>query len=100
VARQSVPSIPDPLQLITVGGYLMEATALIASPGPKRGRTLVTWRHAVVLLAAAAAFQTSALWYGPANLPPWLRWHPAAWGYLVASAALLAVAAGDKSAPI
>jgi hypothetical protein len=50
-----VPSIPDPLQLVTVGVYVVEAAALIASPGPKRGRTLVTWRHAAMLLVTAAA---------------------------------------------
>ncbi len=94
VARQSVPSIPDPLQLVTVGVYLAEAAALIASPGPKRGRALVTWRHAAVLLVTAAAFQTSALWYDATNLPRFLFVHADARGYAVASIVLLAAALG------
>lgn len=94
VARQLIPAIPDPLQLLTAGVYIVEATALIASPGLKRGRRLVTWRHAIVLLVAAAAFQASALWYDATHpsIWPWVR--PDAWAYLVASIVVLAVALG------
>jgi hypothetical protein len=35
--------------------YLLEAAALIASPGPRHGRRLVHWGHWVVLPAAVAA---------------------------------------------
>ena len=35
--------------------YLLEAAALIASPGPRHGRRLVYWGHWAVLLAAVAA---------------------------------------------
>jgi hypothetical protein len=94
VARQSIPAIPDPLQLLTAGVYILEATALIASPGPKHGRRLVTWRHSAVLVAAVAAFQASALWYDATHLPIFLRVHPDPWGYLVAGIVLLAVALG------
>jgi hypothetical protein len=38
VARPFIPAIPDPLQLLTAGVYIMEAAALIASPGLKHGR--------------------------------------------------------------
>jgi hypothetical protein len=37
--------------------YLLEAAALIASPGPRHGRRLVHWGHWAVLLPAAAAAQ-------------------------------------------
>jgi hypothetical protein len=93
-ARQSVPAIPDPLQLLTTGIYVAEAAALIASPGPGLGRRLVTWRHAVVLLVIAAAFQCSALWYDAKNLPRFLFVHPGAGGYLAVAVVLLALALG------
>lgn len=60
---QWIPSMPDSLQLLTAGVFLVEAVALIASPGPRRGRALLTWRHGLVLALAAGAFQLSALWY-------------------------------------
>ena len=62
-ARQMIPWIPYPLQLLTAGGYLLETAALIASPGPRRGRQLVNWRYGVVLLVGAAAVQLSTFWY-------------------------------------
>lgn len=40
--------------------YLLEAVALIASPGPRRGRRLVHWGHWAVLLLAAAATQADS----------------------------------------
>lgn len=89
-----IPYIPDALQLLTAGLFLVEAVALIASPGPRRGRDLFTWRHALVLVLAAGAFQLSALWYAPRNLPFWVPAHPSALGYLVASIVLGAAAAG------
>jgi hypothetical protein len=60
---QWVSYIPDPVQLLTAGLLLVESVALIASPGPRRGRDLLTWRHGLVLALAAGAFQLSALWY-------------------------------------
>ncbi len=62
-AGQSMPWIPYPLQLLTTGVFLVEAAALIASPGPRRGRQLVNWRYGVVLLVAAGAVQVSAFLY-------------------------------------
>ncbi|HEY1640536.1 MAG TPA: hypothetical protein VGG35_07610 [Streptosporangiaceae bacterium] len=53
--------IPGPLQVLSTSVYLLEAAALLASPGPRRGRQLVTWRHGLVLALAAAAVQASAL---------------------------------------
>jgi hypothetical protein len=35
--------------------YVLEATALIASPGPRRGLQLLSWKSGAVLVAAAAA---------------------------------------------
>jgi len=55
--------VPRPLQLVTAAAYLLIAAALIASPGPRRGRQLLTWGHGVVLLLAAGAVQASTLLY-------------------------------------
>jgi hypothetical protein len=55
--------IPGPLQLLSTSVYMLTATALIASPGPRHGRHLVRWGHMVVLLLAAAAVQASTLLY-------------------------------------
>jgi hypothetical protein len=71
-AAQSMPGIPYALQLLTTGVFLVEAAALIASPGPRRGRQLVNWRHAVVLLVAAGAVQLSTFLYN-AMSPFWDR---------------------------
>ena len=68
-AGQSVPWIPYPLQLLTTGAFILAAAALIASPGPHRGRQLVTWRLGVVLLVAAAAFQVLTFLYDVAGFP-------------------------------
>jgi hypothetical protein len=67
---QSVPWIPYPLQLVTTGVYLLEAAALIASPGPRRGRQVMNWRYGVVLLVAAGAVQVSTFLYN-ATSPFW-----------------------------
>ena len=68
-ARQMIPWIPYPLQLLTAGGYLLETAALIASPGPRRGRQLVNWRYGVVLLVGAAAVQLSTFLYDARSRP-------------------------------
>ncbi len=68
-ARQMIPWVPYPLQLLTAGGYLLEAAALIASPGPRRGRQLMNWRYGVVLLAGAAAVQLSIFEYDARGNP-------------------------------
>jgi hypothetical protein len=68
-------ALPDPLLLLSTSVYILEAAALIASPGPRRGRHLVNWGHGVlglVLLLTAAAVQFSTLWYD-AMSPPF-RW--------------------------
>ncbi len=69
---QSMPWIPYPLQLLTTGVFLVEAAALIASPGPRRGRQLMNWRYAVVLLVAAGAVQLSTFLYNTMS-PFWRR---------------------------
>ena len=71
-AGHSMPWIPYPLQLVTTGAYLLAAAALIASPGPRRGRQLVNWRYGVVLLVAAGAVQVSTVAY-QAMTPFWRR---------------------------
>jgi hypothetical protein len=93
--RQSIPWIPYPLQLLTTGGYLLETAALIASPGPRRGRQLVNWRYGVVLLVGAAAVQLSTFLYDARSTPWWLSGGappapPTVW---LVSSVVLAVAA-------
>jgi hypothetical protein len=56
-----IPSVPDALQLLTAGAYLLGAAALLASPGPGHGRHLMNWRHWAVLLPAAAFVQVTTL---------------------------------------
>ena len=56
-----ISSVPDALQLLAAGGYLLGAAALLASPGPRHGRHLMNWRHWAVLLPAAAFAQVSTL---------------------------------------
>ncbi len=96
-----IPYMPDALQLVTAGLFLVEVVALAASPGRRLGRALLTWRHELVLVLAAGAFQFSALWYAPRNLPFWIRWHPPEPGYLavaiVCGAAAVAAAMTRKS---
>jgi hypothetical protein len=89
-----IPWMPYPLQLITAGVFLLEMAALLASPGPRRGRELVNWRHGVVLLAAAGAFQGFALWYAATARPifEWAR-HPVTPAYVVTGIALAVAAA-------
>jgi len=56
VGRYQVPHL---LQLLSASAFMLVAAALIASPGPRRGRQLMTWRHGIVLLLAAGAVQAS-----------------------------------------
>jgi len=60
--------IPEPLQVLTTSVFMLEAAALIASPGPRRGRALMTWGQGAVLLVAAAAVQLSTLLYDASGL--------------------------------
>jgi hypothetical protein len=62
-AGQLIPWIPYPLQLVTSGVFIVAAAALIASPGPRRGRQLVNWRVGVVLVVTAAAAHLSTFRY-------------------------------------
>jgi hypothetical protein len=63
VASQLIDWIPRPLQLLTAGAYILTAAALFGPADPRRGRQLLTWGHAVVLLLAAGAVQASTLRY-------------------------------------
>jgi hypothetical protein len=89
--------LPGQLKVIAVSFGLLEAAALIAAPGPRRGRHLVNWGHGVVLLLLAAAVQVSAVAYQAAQdrfmmLPSSLSWgHVAISGALAAAALVVAV---------
>lgn len=91
-AAQSIPWIPYPLQLVTTGVFIVEAAALIASPGPRRGRQLVNWRVGVVLAVAAAAVHVSAFRYDAITLPGRVVPLPSVTTVYLAGSVVLAVA--------
>jgi hypothetical protein len=85
--RFGISGVPDALQLLAASGYLLGAAALLASPGPGRGRQLMTWRVWAVLLPAAGFAQVSTLLLTAVS--PVLRFEaPQPTGYLAASLAL------------
>lgn len=86
--------VPDALQLLTAGTYLLGAGALLVSPGPRRGRQLVTWRHWAVLLPAAACVQASTLMLDASTMRAMLPQLIDLSGYLVLSVVLAAVTVG------
>ena len=93
-AGHSVPWIPYPLQLVTTGVFIVEAAALVASPGPRRGRQLVNWRLGVVLVVVAAAVHVSTLRYDTMTFPVrWLLPLPSVATVYLAGSVVLAVAA-------
>jgi hypothetical protein len=88
-------ALPDPLQLLSTSVYLLEAAALIASPGPRRGRHLVNWGHGIVLLLTAAAVQFSTLWYDAMSPPVrWFVTNHFTTAFLAISIVLAIIAAG------
>jgi hypothetical protein len=87
--------IPYPLQLLCTSVFMLEVAALIASPGPRRGRALLTRGQGAVVLLAAAAVQASTLLYEAASPPmPFLAPGSSATVYLVTSVVLAVAAAG------
>ncbi len=87
--------LPDLLQVLSASVFLLAGAALIASPGPRHGRRLLTWRHGIVLALCAAAIQAAALLYDAASpLARVLsRGHSGGAPYLAASLALAGAAA-------
>jgi hypothetical protein len=89
-------AVPDLLQVLSASVYMLAAAALIASPGPRRGRQLLSWRHGIVLLLVAAAVQASTLMYDATS--PFVRFlarNPlGGTGYFAVSVVLAAAAAG------
>jgi hypothetical protein len=93
-AGQSLPWIPYPLQLVTTGVFIVLAAALVASPGPRRGRQLVNWRLGAVLVVAAAAVQVSTFRYDMSTFPGrFLPPQPSVATIYLAGSVVLAVAA-------
>jgi len=88
-----ISSVPDALQLLAAGAYLLGAAALLASPGPRHGRHLMNWRHWAVLLPVAAFIQVSTLLLY-ATSPIMFRGlrSPGTSGYLVLSVVFAAAA--------
>ena len=89
-----ISSVPDALQLLTASAYILGVAALLASPGPRRGRQLMTWRLWAVLLPAAAFVQvTTLLQYATSPLARILGPRPPdTSGYLVLSVVFAATA--------
>ena len=50
-----------PVAVINVGAGILELGALAASPGPRRGRSLLNWGHGVVLVLGIAAVKLSSI---------------------------------------
>jgi hypothetical protein len=77
-------------------GLTREVVALLASPGPRRGRELVRWQHAIVLVLAAAAVQVSTIVVTRTWVLPFFgqQARPTAYSYLVIAAALGVASAG------
>jgi hypothetical protein len=93
-AGHSIPWIPYPLQLVTTGVFIVEAAALVASPGPRRGRQLVNWRLGVMLVVVAAAVHVSTLRYDTMTFPGrLLAPRPSVATIYLAGSVVLAVAA-------
>ena len=91
----SIYLVPDLLQVLSASVFLLAGAALIASPGPRRGRQLLTWRHGIVLALCAAAVQVFTLMYDAASPLTQIlaRTPPATTVYFAVSIALAAVAA-------
>jgi hypothetical protein len=87
--------VPDLLLVLSAGVFLLAGAALIASPGPRHGRQLLTWRYAIVLALCVVAIQVSTLMYDAASLISRVlsRTEPGWTVYFAVSVVLLAVAA-------
>jgi hypothetical protein len=88
--------VPELLQVLSASVFILAGAALIASPGPRRGRPLLSWRHWIVLLMAAATVQVSTMMYDAMSplIQILTRTRPDATIYFAASAALAVVVAG------
>lgn len=71
IAGKNAFAIPL-VMLLATSVCILAAAALIASPGPRRGRHLMNWGHVVVLLLAAAAVKVWLVLLALVNLPPWM----------------------------
>jgi hypothetical protein len=74
--------MPYSVQIVTITVFLLEAVALAASPGPRAGRRLVNWRHAVPVALLAASMQACALMIDGNRLLPIGRTGPTPADYL------------------
>jgi hypothetical protein len=59
--------VSELLQVLSASVFLLAGAALIASPGPRRGRQLLTWRHGIVFAVGLAALEVSTLMYDAAS---------------------------------
>lgn len=87
--------VPELLPVLSASVFMLAGAALIASPGPRRGRQLLTWRHGIVLLLAAAAVQVSTAMYDAMSPITQIlaRTSPGITVYFAVSVALAAAAA-------
>ena len=75
----------EPRSMILLVTFGLESVALLGSPGPRRGMSLMTWKYYAAAVAVPAVIGSLPWWLGPA--------HPAVSG-AVALAALAFVIAG------
>ena len=87
-------TFPPPVTLINAAAGILELSALAASPGPRRGRSLLNWGHGVVLVLVIAAVKLSSVTFWAISLPA--RWSapPQLVCVLLLSAGALVVCAG------
>jgi hypothetical protein len=85
-------TFPPPLTLINGAVMILEMGALIASPGPRRGRSLLNWGHGVVLLLAVAAIKLSSMTFTAFGWQPLARLPQTAWILLLIAGVLVVIA--------
>jgi hypothetical protein len=57
----------DPQSMILLVPLALEAAALLASPGPRRGMQLMTWKRYALAVAAPAALASARAWQWPGH---------------------------------
>jgi hypothetical protein len=83
---------PMPVTLIDAGAGILELGALAASPGPRRGRSLLNWDHGVVLVLVIAAVKLSSMTFPALIMRPVFTTPLLAWVLLLSAGALVVIA--------
>ncbi|TVZ02539.1 hypothetical protein EAS64_27555 [Trebonia kvetii] len=92
---QSQYTFPPPVTLINAGAGILELGALMVSPGPRRGRSMLNWGHGVVLVLVIAAVKLSSVTFWAVSLPAHSRsstMSQLVWVVLLSAGALVVIA--------